>query len=87
LTDGLLKEDRKMPKKNTKKTPPRILKKEYADRPDHREDMIIYSIHPHTPTEMIYFKRTKKDLICMACGADVEDRVEEIRQRLKKCMI
>jgi len=75
-----------MPKKTTKKRPYKLLKKDYAERPEGWDDMIVYSFHPHTPVDMIYYKVTKDDLICTSAGADVEDHIEPIRKKLKKCL-
>lgn len=75
-----------MPTDTTKKKSYDILRNDHPHRPDTGEDVILYSFHPHTPIDMIYYKIIDKDLVCICAGADVEDHIEPIRQKLKKCL-
>jgi len=64
-----------MPKTHTKKTP-------IID-----QDILIYSVRPHTPVDRISYKIINKDIEVLLVGVNLEDRVEEIREKLLKCII
>ena len=64
-----------MPKKHTKKTPIIV------------QDLFIYSVSPHTPINRIYYKIIGKDIKAVHIGINLEDRIEEIREKILKCII